>query len=133
MEEPTGKARMKRGRVKDSPGTTAAPARLRPGRSGEWMEAAEVRQWAMEQLARGAGEPAPELVIDLEGLDHLDASALQVLLAMGAEQHRRGGSLRLEHVSASLERWFGYAGAADLPGFSAAIGQPTGGESRGNA
>jgi anti-anti-sigma factor len=82
------------------------------------MEAAALRQWAMEQLS--AEEPAHDLVLDLDGLEHLDASVLQVLLAMDAEQHRRGGALHLEHVSHRLEQWFGYAGAAELTGSSVA-------------
>jgi anti-anti-sigma factor len=116
MEEPTGKVRAKRGRTHD-PAITAVPSvRLHPGRSGEWMEASAMRTWAMEQLELCQGKPVGDLVLDLEGLEYLDASALQVLLAMDAEQNRRGGILRLEHISDGLQQWFDYAGAAGLPG-----------------
>lgn len=87
--------------------------------SGQWMEAADLRGWAGDRLA--ADEPQAVLVLDVSGADHLDASALQVLLAIRAEQQRRGGVLQLVKPSEPLRRWFDYAGAADL---LAECGQP---------
>ena len=101
-------------------------------RAGEWIDAAELRQWAMKHLesrldtpgqvpAGGMGEqckpvPAPEtnLVLDLRDIDYLEASALQIVLAIAAEQRRRGAHLQLVNASAELGRWFEFAGAASL-------------------
>jgi anti-anti-sigma regulatory factor len=54
--------------------------------------------------------------------EHLDTSALQILLALDREQRQRGGQLRLENPSASLRRWFDYAGAGALLGSTAPTG-----------
>jgi hypothetical protein len=117
MEEQVGQRRARRSRAGQAEKTPATPVvRLRPERSGQWMEASALRQWAMEQL--NGSEPPRELVIDLEGLEHLDASALQVLMALRAEQTRRDGILRFEHASASLQPWFAWAGAAEWAGFA---------------
>jgi len=82
------------------------------GRSGEWMEALELRRRATEELE--AHSQLREVVIDVGGLEHLDASALQVLVAIRGELRGRKGRLRLEHASEGLRRWFRYAGAEDL-------------------
>lgn len=97
------------------------------------MEASALRLGAIELLAGKPGAPAGALVLDLEGLEHLDTSALQVLLAIGAELRRRGGTLQLEHVSASLLQWFAYAGAAELTGFAAERKEAAAGEGQGHA
>jgi anti-anti-sigma factor len=79
------------------------------------MDPSELRRWAIEQLtAPSADRPPRDLVLDLSGVDHLDASALQVLLAIRAEEQQRGGCLQLVNPSVSLRRWFDYAGAASL-------------------
>ncbi len=117
MEEQPRKARRRSGEARPPAETRAA--RLHPGRSGEWMEASALRLEAIELLAGNPGAPASDLVLDLDGLDYLDASALQVLLAIGAEQRRRGGTLQLEHVSPRLQQWFDYAGAAEPLGLAA--------------
>ena len=109
------------------PKKPAQPARdpiyLRVSRSGEWMDAAELRACAMthasgdrasDRASDLAAESAPHLVLDLKGLDHLDARALQVVLAIRAGERGRGRELALEHVSGSLSRWFAWAGAEDL-------------------
>ncbi|HVT99209.1 MAG TPA: STAS domain-containing protein [Acidobacteriaceae bacterium] len=117
MEEQGSQRRARRssaGHAEKPP--AVAGVRLHPERSGQWMEASALRQWALEQL--NCDEPARELVIDLEGLEHLDASALQVLLALRAEQVRRGGVLRFEHASPGLRPWFVWAGAAECAGFA---------------
>jgi len=97
------------------PAAAAASTTLHAARSGQWVEAEAMRRWAMEQLGSPAG-PTRELVVDLGGLEHLDASALEVLLAIRAEQRVRNGVLRLVHASHGLRRWFEYAGAAGLLG-----------------
>lgn len=83
--------------------------------SGQWMDPSELRQWAIEQLTTPSSDQAPHnLILDLSGVDHLDSSALQILLAVSAEEKQRGGSLHLVNPSESLRRWFDYAGAASL-------------------
>ncbi len=103
-----------------------APAvTLHAARSGQWIEAEAIRRWAVEQPEPPAGASpanAPELILDLSGLEHLDTSALQILLALDREQRQRGGQLRLENPSASLRRWFDYAGAGALLGSTAPTG-----------
>jgi anti-anti-sigma factor len=96
------------------PTPAVASTTLRAARSGQWMEAEAMRRWALEQLESRAGPV--ELVVDLSGIEHLDASALQILLAVLAEQRRRDGVLRLVHGSDRLRRWFEFAGAAELLG-----------------
>ena len=93
------------------------------GCKGEWTDADDLRLKLMAEIdcrsrhddAILAGDASTEsrfdLAIDLSGLDHLNAGALEVLLAAEAELHGRGGRLVLAGVSESLERWFGYAGA----------------------
>ncbi|HEX3661415.1 MAG TPA: STAS domain-containing protein [Acidobacteriaceae bacterium] len=87
---------------------------LQVARSGQWMEPAEMLLAARMHLNDGPGTVRGELALDLSGLEHLDASALQVLLAIRAEQHRRDGTLRLTNASGNLRKWFEYAGAAEL-------------------
>jgi anti-anti-sigma factor len=76
------------------------------GRSGDWMPPEELRALALEAVAAGA-----EITVDLQGLDHLDASSLQVLLAFAAEQKKGGKVFWLANSSTSLRRWFDIAGA----------------------
>jgi anti-anti-sigma regulatory factor len=54
-----------------------------------------------------------DVTVNLNNLDHLDASALQVLLALAAEQAKRGRILELANASAHLRQWFEFAGAAE--------------------
>ncbi|MFP5227346.1 MAG: STAS domain-containing protein [Acidobacteriota bacterium] len=115
MEDTAKRARIRRSRTRQPEETGAA--RLHASRAGEWMEASAIRAWALEQF-QSSGERTRALVLDLEGIDHLDASALQVLLAIGVEQRRRGGHLHLEQVSAGLRSWFGFAGATELLGLA---------------
>jgi hypothetical protein len=44
----------------------------------------------------------------------LDAGALQVLLALDAEQRKRQRNLQLTNASSHLRQWFQFAGAVDL-------------------
>jgi anti-anti-sigma regulatory factor len=77
-------------------------------RSGDWMPADELREAAMIALATG-----DDTTLSLDGIDHLDASAMQILLALGAEQRDRGQHLHLVNTSAPLRQWFELSGAAD--------------------
>lgn len=96
------------------PSETGLPA----VRAGEWIDATEFRQSAIERLGGGASTQDPggstDITIDLSEVDYLDGAALQVLVAIQSEQKRRGRSLRLIHCSEQLQSWFAYAGAEDL-------------------
>jgi ABC-type transporter Mla MlaB component len=46
-------------------------------------------------------------------VEYLDAGALQILLALDAEQKSQGRHLELANASTHLRQWFDYAGAAD--------------------
>ncbi|MFT4114994.1 STAS domain-containing protein [Silvibacterium sp.] len=52
-----------------------------------------------------------DLEVDLSGLASLDASALQVLLALASEQTERGLGLQVRHVSPALGQWLESSGA----------------------
>ena len=74
-------------------------------REGEWLPPEELRA-----IALSAVDTDGNLTVNLEGVEHLDASALQMLLALAAERKKRGKGLRLANVSLALSRWFEYAG-----------------------
>ena len=71
------------------------------------MSAEELKQGALEVVAEGK-----DIVLNLDGVDHLDASLLQILLALNAEQTKQGCNLRLLNASQLLQQWFEYSGAA---------------------
>jgi anti-anti-sigma regulatory factor len=77
-------------------------------RGGDWMPAEELCAAAL-----AAVEAGNDLTINLDRIEHLDASALQILLALDAEQKKRGRGLELADASPHLRQWFDYAGAAD--------------------
>jgi anti-anti-sigma factor len=54
-----------------------------------------------------------DLTLDLDRIDHLDGSALQILLAAEKDMKERGQSFRLARASAHLRKWFEFAGAGD--------------------
>jgi anti-anti-sigma factor len=66
----------------------------------------------MMKTALSALEQKKELTLNLKNLDHLDASALQVLLALDTEEKSRGRHLDLVNASHSLRQWFEYSGTA---------------------
>lgn len=106
--------RATRVRTERESGTPTRPPesiRLHATRSNEWIDAGEMRQWAIEHIA---GREVRTVVADLAGADHLDASALQILLALRNELNRHGGVLQLENPSEAMTRWFQYAGAGEL-------------------
>jgi anti-anti-sigma factor len=107
--------------------TTTSGSVLHMGRSGQWMEPSEILQHLRENLDRSAdGAPGEtgDVLLDLSGLEHLDGSALQVLLAIQTEQRQRGAFLKLLNASKSLRKWFEYAGAAELLGVTETTGVP---------
>jgi anti-anti-sigma factor len=77
-------------------------------RSGDWMPAEELRKTAIAAL-----ETNDETTLNLGGIDHLDASAMQILLALDSEQKSRGQHLHLANTSPRLRQWFELSGAAD--------------------
>lgn len=77
-------------------------------RSGEWMPADELREAALASLLAGN-----DVTVDVDRIDHLDASALQILLALDSELKRRKQNLRIANASPHLFKWFQFAGADD--------------------
>jgi anti-anti-sigma regulatory factor len=90
---------------KSSPIATVTETVILVTREGEWLPPEELRV-----LALSAVDTDGNLTVNLEGVEHLDASALQMLLALAAERKKRGKGLRLANASLALSRWFEYAG-----------------------
>lgn len=74
--------------------------------AGEWLEAQE-----LYGLAAQAGSEDADVRVSVRGVDHLEAGAFQVLLALASGQTKRGCSLRVADASPALREWFAYAGA----------------------
>jgi anti-anti-sigma factor len=72
------------------------------------MPVEELREAALKVLSEGE-----DVTLNLKNVDHLDASALQILLTLGMEQKKRGRQLDLINVSPQLRQWFCYSGAGD--------------------
>ena len=85
------------------------PAFIAVARSGGWMPADELREAALAALQEGG-----DVTFNLAGLDHLDASALQILLALAEEQTKRGRQMHLLNASPALGKWFEFAGTSTL-------------------
>jgi anti-anti-sigma factor len=84
------------------------------GQSGGWMPAEDLRETARTALVEGA-----DVTVNLGSIDYLDASALQVLLALALDQKKAGHDLDLVNLSPELRPWFDYSGAAShfsMPG-----------------
>ena len=90
---------------KASPIATVTETVILVTRDGEWLPPEELRA-----IALSAVDTDGNLTVNLEGVEHLDASALQMLLALAAERKKRGKGLRLANASLALSRWFEYAG-----------------------
>ena len=78
-------------------------------RDGEWLPGDELRR---SMAAAVSGDEAVE--VELDGMEHVDARPLQLLLAFVVERTAAGRAVRLLHVSAGLARWFEFVGAASL-------------------
>ena len=97
---------------------------IRVGQSGNWMDAQELRAQFLGYMEHNAVLTAEQcalsgdagIVVDMRDLNHLDGSALQVLIAADRALRNRGEQLRLQNCSESLQRWFAYAGAPELVG-----------------
>jgi anti-anti-sigma regulatory factor len=83
------------------------PTTIEVERSGDWLPADELRDKSLQLL----GERT-DVTLNLDKVDHLNASVLQVLLALDMEHKKQGRQLHLENASPSLRQWFAYAGAA---------------------
>jgi len=94
------------------------PVTLHIDHSGEWMSADDLQAAAM--AASGQNR---DVIVDLGSLHHLDASALQILLALDREQKQRGHKLELVHASPQMREWFAYAGAGEHFWHDAPVGQ----------
>jgi len=103
----SSKAKLAHG-AKPKAGVNLKQTTLEVGRSGDWMPAEELRVAALSAV-----EAANDATLHLGGINHLDASALQILLALDAEQKRCGRRLEVANVSPQLRQWFEYAGAAE--------------------
>jgi anti-anti-sigma factor len=77
-------------------------------RSGDWMPVEDLRTAAQEAVTEGAN-----VALNLDKVDHLDASALQILLALDIAQKKQGRNLQLTNASPQLRQWFEFAGVAD--------------------
>lgn len=101
-----GKCKAKRTRAAASrTGLDRACVSIDVERSGDWMPADELWEAARTVLGK-------DLTVNLDKVGHLDASALQILLALDAEQKKQGHHLQLVNASTSLRQWFEYSGAA---------------------
>jgi len=76
-------------------------------RDGDWLPPGDLRAAAIEAAAAGA-----DLAVNVEGVDYLDGSSLQTLLALGRDQAKRERKLVLVHASPALRQWFDFAGAS---------------------
>jgi anti-anti-sigma regulatory factor len=75
--------------------------------AGEWISAEELKEAALNVLSEDK-----DITLNLGKVDHLNASVLQVLLALDMEHKKHGRQVHLENASPSLRQWFEYAGAA---------------------
>ncbi len=75
-------------------------------RSGEWMAAEELHA---ELLAL---ESASVPVLDLDGIDYLDAACLQVIIAF-QKNGNQAAAMECRNLSSALGGWLRCAGAAE--------------------
>jgi anti-anti-sigma factor len=85
--------------------TTEAETVIYVTREGDWLPPEELHAAALSAVTAEGN-----LTVNLRGVDHLDGSTLQILLALARERKRRGGALTLAEASPQLSRWFEYAG-----------------------
>jgi anti-anti-sigma factor len=91
-----------------NPNQTVTETVINVTRDGDWLPAQEFRA-----IALSAAGTEGNLTVSLQAVDHLDASALQILLALAVERKKRGKGLRLADTSLALSRWFEYAGGRE--------------------
>lgn len=101
--------RAKKARVSKSQAEPVrSPASIDAERSGGWMPSEDLREAALAALSTSG-----DVALNLQGIDYLDASALQILLALDTEQKKLGQNLHLANASPHLRQWFDFAGVAD--------------------
>jgi anti-anti-sigma factor len=96
--------------AKISPNPAVTETVILVTREGEWLPPEELRSLALSSVNTDGN-----LTVNLEGVEYLDASALQILLALAAERKKRGQALRLANASPALSHWFEYAGGGRTP------------------
>jgi len=77
--------------------------------SGEWIAPDQLREAALTVLQQNCDVQVP-----LDSVDHLDATALQILLAFSIDLKKQGHTLDLSGATPQLQKWFEFAGATDL-------------------
>lgn len=82
-----------------------ACSRVRLECNGEWIGYEELRAHLQKAI-----RTQHELALDAEGLSHVDANSLQLLLSAT----RAGGSIRLVNTSESVREYLRYAGSDRL-------------------
>ena len=75
-------------------------------RLADCSSAEEFRNEALGAISEG------DITLDLDSVDYMDASSLQVLLAVNAEQRNRGRHLVFANASPAVLEWFEWTGAA---------------------
>lgn len=75
---------------------------------GGWAPAQQLKDRALE-----AAITSNNIALDFSGIDHLEASGLQVILACSADCKSAGKSLELLNVSSGLRVWFDHCGASE--------------------
>ena len=101
------KIRKKGASVKRREPARPLPVSIHPVRDGEWSPRDEFYAQVLGLATAGV-----DIVVDLYGVDYLDASSLQMLLALSVAQTSQSRGLLLSHASPGLLCWFEYAGAA---------------------
>jgi anti-anti-sigma regulatory factor len=100
---------LKKKRVESGgPSQTVTETVIHVTRDGDWLPPQEFLD-----IALSAAGTEGNLTVSLQAVDHLDASALQILLALAVERKKRGKGLRLADTSLALSRWFEYAGGRE--------------------
>jgi len=77
--------------------------------SGDWIPSDLLQDSALAAWRKGKN-----VKVSLESVEHLDASALQILVALANSLQRDSHKLELVNLPAALERWFCLAGATAL-------------------
>jgi len=84
---------------------------IQVNRAGEWMAAEELKS---ELLDWKDQNHAP--VLDLAGINYMEASCLQVIVAFQNGNPDKGQALTFENISPGLREWIKFAGATDFFG-----------------
>ncbi len=99
-------ARKKGASVKKPKTGSSLPISIHPIRDGEWLPREEFYAQVLGLTTKGV-----DIVVDLFGVEYLDASSLQMLLALNVSQKSKSHALSITRASPGLMCWFGYAGA----------------------